>query len=187
MKRILYILLGLALLCSCGSRSKAPSMRTQKDAEEEFTSSLTVNDTTVVLNLTETFMSLVKADKVEEAVDMITVLSQEVVYKPSDDYYAELVDRFRGMKISSYELYKYYFTTEGNNDVCYVAESHAFGNTPTNIKVTFNPICVDGKWFLALKDGNQSSKLLPEDKQVHDMAPAPAKVRLNTRPSTTEE
>lgn len=187
MKRILYILLGLALLCSCGSRSKAPAMRTQKDAEEEFTSSLTVNDTTTVLNLTETFMSLVKADKVEEAVDMITVLSQGVVYKPSDDYYAELVGRFRGMKVDSYKLDKYYFTTEGNNDVCYVTQCMAYGDTPMTIKITFNPICVDGEWFLALKDGNQPSKLLPKDKQVHDMAPAPAKVRLNTRPSTAEE
>ena len=185
MKKILYILLVLGLVSSCSSRGSAPVFKTQKDAEEEFTSSLTARDTTVVLNLTETFMSLVQTDRVEEAVDMITVLSQGVVYKPSDSYYAELVNRYRGMKILSYKLDKYYFTTDGNNDVCYVTECGSL-DSPMVFKLTFNPICVDGKWYLALKDGNQSSKLLPKDKQIHDMAPAPAKVRLNTSPSFEE-
>ena len=94
-----------------------------------------------------------------------------------------MVDRYRSMKISSYKLENVFFTTEGNNDVCYSTVSHLYGmDQPMNIKITFNPVCVDGKWFLALKDGNQSSKLLPKDKQVHDLAPAPAKVRLNTKP-----
>lgn len=142
---------------------------------------MSANDTTAVLDLTGLFMSLVQSDRVEQAVDMITVLSQGVVYKPSDDYYDELVNRFRGLHINSYKLDKYFFTTEGNNDVCYVTECGSESN-PMILKITFNPICVEGKWYLALKDGNQSSKLLPNDKQVHDMAPAPSKVRLNTRP-----
>ena len=185
MKRILYILIGLVLICSCGSRVSSTIEKTQKDAELNFTSTLTVDDTTAVKNLTETFLSLVMEDKVEDAVSMINVLSYGVVYKPSDDYFDELVDRFRGMHISSYSLEKVYFTTEGNNDVCYSTVSHMYGSDqPMNIKITFNPIKVDGKWYLALKDGNQSSKLLPKDKQVHDLAPAPPKVRLNTRPGT---
>lgn len=159
-------------------------MKTAKDAEIEFTSGLTASDTAAVLNMTDTFMSLVKEDRVEEAVSMITVLSQGVVYKPADEYFVELVNRFRGMKIASYQLYKYYFTTEGNNDVCYITESEPQQNGQSmTVKVTFNPLNVDGQWYLALKDGNQSSKLLPLDKQIHDMAPAPKKIRLNKRPS----
>lgn len=187
MKRILYIVFCLVIISSCGPKVKSSDLKTQKDAELEFTSSLTVNDTTAVLNLTDTFMSLVKEDKVEDAVSMITVLYQGVLYKPSDKYFQELVDRYRNMKISSYELQQIFFTTEGNNDVCYSTEAHMFGSSePMNIKITFNPICVDGNWYLALKDGNQSSKLLPKDKQVHELAPAPAKVRLNTKPSTVQ-
>lgn len=119
----------------------------------------------------------------EEAVDMITVLSNNVVYKPSDRYYLELVSRFRSMRISSYNIEKYYFTTEGNNDVCYLTKSvTSDGEATMEIRITFNPIKVDGTWYLALKDGNQSSKLLPKDRQIHDMAPAPESVRLNTKP-----
>ena len=158
------------------------NVKTHIEAEEEFLSTLTESDTTAVLGLADKFMSLVKEGSVSEAVDMITVLYEGVVYKPADEYYSELVSRFTRMKIISYELYKYYFTTEGNNDVCYDAYFiPAAGSEPMKIKITFNPIKVDGAWMLSLKDGNQSSKLLPKDKQVHDMAPAPAPVRLNVR------
>lgn len=184
MKKLLFIFLGISVLFSCSRGSKTPEYRTHSDAENEFVSSLTAVDTTAMLGLTDKFMNLVKDGNVEEAVDMITVLSQNVVYKPSDRYYLELVNRFRSMQIDSFTLLDYFFTTEGNNDVCYLTESNAVpGADPIKFKITFNPIKVDGEWYLALKDGNQSSKLLPKDKQIHDMAPAPESIRLNTRPS----
>lgn len=177
----------MSIICSCHSGSKSPSVKTQKMAEDEFVSSLTAADTTSMLGLTDRFMSLVAEDKVESAVDMVTVLYHGVVYKPSQEYYDELVSRFRGMNLASYELEKYYFTTEGNNDVCYRTESKPLADGSSfKVKVTFNPIKVDGVWYLALKDGNQSSKFLPKDKQVHELAPAPAAVRLNKKPSSGE-
>ena len=184
MKRILYIFVGLVLLCSCAGRSNSPVWKTQKDAEEEFVSTLTAADTAAVLELTDKFMSLVKDDKVEDAVGMVTVLFEGVLYKPSDDYFVELVNLYRSMRIASYTLDKYFFTTEGNNDVSYMTESKTIvGDSPMKLRVVFNPVKVDDSWYLALKDGTQSSKLLPKDKQIHDMAPAPESIRLNTRPS----
>lgn len=184
MRRILFILLGISILCSCNRSSKAPVYRTHLDAENEFVASLSASDTTAMLGLTDKFMSLVKDGYVVDAVNMITVLSNSVVYKPSDNYFDELVNRFSSMQIASYNLAGYYFTTEGNNDVCYQTVSKSVnGREPKNVKVTFNPIKVDGEWFLTLKDGNQSSKFLPKDKQVNDLAPAPESIRLNKRPS----
>jgi hypothetical protein len=50
------------------------------------------------------------------------------------------------------------------------------------MKLMFNPVFIDGQWYLTFKDGSQSSKdLLPEN-QVHEMAPAPKDIRLNKKP-----
>lgn len=184
MKKVLYILLGLAFVCSCHHGSRVPAYKTHLDAETEFVKSLSASDTAAVLGLTDRFMSLVRDGDVADAVGMITVVSQNVVYKPSDRYFLELVNRFTNMDVDSFTLLDYYFTTEGNNDVRYMTESTPDGAAaPIKVKVTFNPVKVDGQWYLALKDGNQSSKFLPKDKQIHDMAPAPESIRLNTRPS----
>jgi hypothetical protein len=44
-----------------------------------------------------------------------------------------------------------------------------------------NPVYVNGKWFLTFKDLGQSSKALPADKQIHELAPAPTAPRLNKK------
>ena len=47
------------------------------------------------------------------------------------------------------------------------------------MKLMFNPVYIDGSWYLTFKDGSQSSRDLPLDKQIHELAPAPNAPRLN--------
>ena len=187
MKKIIFILSFLVLVASCKSGvrySGAHGEKTQQDAEAEFLASLSEADENAVLNMAEDFMRKLKDGQVEEAVDMIYVLHNDVVYQKSDEYTTQLVNRFRyTFPVYTYERRYYSFSTEGNNDISY---SYTFGpeqngQAPT-MRLMFNPVFVDGLWYLTFKDGSQSSKDLPLDKQINAMAPAPNSIRLNKPP-----
>ena len=186
MKKLIFILSVLILVASCKSGTHYSGSRgekTQKDAEAEFLSSLTQSAQDDVLNLADECMKKFQVGQVEEAVDMIYVLYNNVVYKKSASYTTSLINRFkRQFPVMSFKRLYYSFSTEGNNDISY---SYTFGpeengNAPT-MKLMFNPVYVDGKWYLTFKDGSQSSRDLPLDKQIHEMAPAPQAPRLNKK------
>ena len=187
MKKLFILLAAVAVLVSCHSRPKysgAHGEKTQKDAEAEFVASLTQSDEDAVLALADECMSKFQAGQLDEALDMIHVLHNNVVYKKSASYTAQLKQRFEAYPVLSFERLYHSFSTEGNNDISY---SYVFepanGNIPASTrKLMFNPVYIDGKWYLTFKDGSQSSRDLPLDKQVNDLAPAPAAPRLNTRP-----
>ena len=185
MKKLFILLAAAAVLVSCGPKySGMNGEKTQKDAEAEFVSSLTKSDQDAVLALADDCMRKLQSGRVDEAVDMIYVLYNDVVYRKSDSYSAELIERFKAFPVRSYERDFYAFSTEGNNDISY---SYVFapgrnGSGAQTMKLMFNPVYVDGQWYLTFKDYGQSSKALPVEKQIHELAPAPNAPRLNKRP-----
>ena len=112
---------------------------------------------------------------------MIYVLYNDVVYKKSASYTADLVQRFKSFPVVSYERLYHSFSTEGNNDISYsyVFAPASGGRSAQTMKLMFNPVYIDGSWYLTFKDGSQSSRDLPLDKQIHELAPAPNAPRLN--------
>lgn len=52
------------------------------------------------------------------------------------------------------------------------------------MKLMFNPVFIDGTWYLTFKDGNQSSRDMREENQIHELAPAPTAPRLNLKPDS---
>ena len=179
MKKFLTLIFTICLLSSCGPRySGANGEKTQKDAEKEFLSSLTDESKREVLQMAEYFMEKLKNGPLEDAVNMIYVLHDNVIYQKSEEYKHELILRFSVMPVIDYSLDYFNFSTQGNNDICYTTKMSNEENAPT-IKLTLNPVLVDGKWYLTFKDGSQSSMALPEDKQIHELAPAPTEITLN--------
>jgi F0F1-type ATP synthase gamma subunit len=180
MKKIFVLLAAFAVLLSCGPKySGSHGEKTQKDAEAEFVSSLTQADQDAVLELADDFMGKLKSGRVDEAVDMIYVLYNDVVYKKSDSYTAELIQRFGFFPVRSFKREYYAFSTEGNNDISY---SYVFGDDASKtMKLMLNPVYVEGQWYLTFKEQGQSSKALPIEKQIHELAPAPDAPRLNKK------
>lgn len=169
--------MALALLAiSCRERGRS-DVFTYEDAEKEFLSSLTVNDTSAVLSMTGSFMEQLKSGMTDSAVVLVNVLEDGVLYASSDNYRNELRSRFAVFPVLDYELIKYSFSTPGNNDVCY---TYKF-NDDDKLKLVFNPVKVDSVWYITLKDGTQSSLDLPENRRVHPRSPAPSAVRLHTK------
>lgn len=174
MKKYLFILLSLAVAVSCHTSNN--KIVTYEDAEKHFIASLTSLDTSSVISMTNGFMEFLVDGKIDSAVQQINVLDGEVLYKSSSKYLDELSGRFSLFPVLKYELVRYSFSTEGNNDVCY---KYWFDESHT-MKLVFNPVKVDDRWYLTMKDGTQSSKDLDEDKQVHPKSIAPEKIVLNT-------
>ena len=184
MKKLFILLAALAVLVSCGPKySGSHGEKTQKDAEAEFVSSLTQAEKDAVLALADDFMGKLRAGRVDEALDMIYVLYNDVLYRKSDAYNAQLVQRFKMFPVRSYERVYYAFSTEGNNDISY---SYVFASSPGSVggetmRLMLNPVYVDGQWYLTFKETGQSSRDLPKEKQIHELAPAPNAPRFNKR------
>ena len=174
MKKIISIVLCIFALVSCNTnKNKLPKMQYQ--AEAEFNASLKQSDKDKLMQLTESFMSLVKSGDVEKGVSLIYVLDGNVVYQKSPEYTDLLVKRFSPFVSCDYDFVSVAYSTPGNNDVVYnVAIPGGI-----SLRITFNPVFVNGDWYLTMKDGYQSSKDMAESDQIHPYAPAPAPVRLN--------
>ena len=182
MKNLFVLLATFFVLVSCGPKySGSHGERTQKDAEAEFVSSLSSSDRDAVLTLADDCMSKLQAGRIDEAVDMIYVLYNDVVYSKSPSFTADLIQRFKVFPVLSFERLYYSFSTEGNNDISYsyVFEEGRDGHPAQTIKLMFNPVFIDGEWYLTFKESGQTSKDLPLDKQLHELSPAPATPRLN--------
>lgn len=178
MKKLFILFVTIALAASCGSHSGSRGEKTQMDAQKEFSEGLSQSDTTDMLHASEEFIIKVTAGQIDEAVDMLYVLYDNQLYGKSDSYTAELKNRFAMFEGVSYELDYYAFSTQGNNDACYRLR---FGEGPdaASMRITLNPVLVDGKWYLTLKDGSQPSSVMAPDRQVNPLAPAPEEITLH--------
>lgn len=169
----------LALLSACKS---SPKPYLYKDAERDFIASLTLNDTLNFLALGQNFMESLLGGDVDDAMESLCVVYQNVLYKVSDRSLNKLKARFRRFPVTEYELVDYSFSTAGINDLVYRYSSFGpLGESPA-MKLTLNPVKVEGRWYLTLKDAYMSSKALAPHNQVSPNLPAPDTLRLNRKP-----
>lgn len=186
MKKILYTLTAVLLITSCSSHPKYSGHngeKTQKDAEAEFISNIKASDSLAVVKTGEKCMQLLKDRKLDEALSMLNVLKDNAVLPLPDDYSEHLRKRFTIMPVYDFSFDYFAFSTEGNNDLAYIYEfgqKNEDGVAPT-IKLTFNPVKVDGRWYLTLKDLGMSSKTMSPESRILDMAPAPEKIKLGSK------
>lgn len=177
-KALIFILLSATLIAGC----KQNKIVTYQDAENAFLKSLTPQDTMEVMTAADDFMTFLQEGNVNEALSRLNVLyTDNVLYKPSDEYLNNLRSRFERMPVIKYHLDHFAFSTAGVNDICYrysISEPDENGSAPT-IKLVLNPVKVGKNWYLTLKDGSQASMDKLDDGQINPMAPAPEPIRLN--------
>lgn len=168
------LLLFAALSCTC-----SPKVLTYSDAERAFISSLTADDSLVVAVMGDMFMSGLKAGDLDSTLAVLKVVEHNVLYAISDQTVSELKVRFESMPVVDYELTRLTFSTEGVNDMVYrYSFSGSLADSPA-IKFVLNPVKVEGRWYLTLKDAYQNSKDLNEKDQTHPLAPAPSPIKLH--------
>ena len=185
MKKILAVLCTLCLLAAChnGGR-KNQKFNTFESAQASFAATITPADSAAVIAATEEFMSLVKSGEIDAALSHIYVVDNDTLFLPAPQSLASIKSKFTLFPVLSYKMTDIAFQTSAINDVTYqyVFQEAAEGSNPATLKIAFNPVKVDGKWYLTLKDGNMTSKSMQQDLQMNPMAPAPKDVKLPVKP-----
>ena len=154
MKKLVYFsLMALILLCVSSCKKKTPLQKM-----EEFTSSLTSADTTQMLKLSNDCMELLKAKKIDNALSMLYEYNDSTKeVTPLTPQARKRYERmFRIFPVVDYELVYYSFQLEGINDVKYkiifAQEENVAENGEAATALMFNPVKVDGTWYLTVKN-----------------------------------
>jgi hypothetical protein len=168
-------------LAACSGHSQKEeeaSIKTYAEAEKEFTESLSHEDSIQVIGLSERCMHLLKCDSTDAALAMLYSVHQGSMKPLEGDELAMQKSRFKRFPVKEYELEKFAFSTQGLNDVKYRVEfapKDANGYAPT-ISIMFNPVKLDGQWYLCLKSPEQPGKDM--ENPLHENAPAPDDVNM---------
>ena len=188
MKKIFAVLCTLCLLAACHNNGgRQQKLNTFESAQKAFTSTLTSADTAAVTAATDEVMSLLQSGAIDAALSHIYTVYDDVLYRPSDESLLRLKSKFKNFPVLSYRMTDIAFQTQAINDVTYVYSfsQNEDGSDAATFKIGFNPIKIDGEWYLTLKDGNMTSKTMQEEYQLNPMAPAPNEVRLPENPEKT--
>lgn len=156
MRLLRYLCFAAAVvLCLASCRHKA-----ERKAADDTAPAMTLDgrDTTAVYDLTAQFLELLKAKKVDEAVDMLYFLDADMQVVPLPD---SLVERqkmvFRTFPVLRYTIDSIIFNTETDSQVKYTIEffEKQPGDTRPNTTSFFiKPMRVKGKWYLTMFDSN---------------------------------
>lgn len=153
------------LLFACNN---SPKVVTYQDAERQFRSTLTNEDTLEVRILAQEFMERLAAGNPAGAVDLLYVVTGSVLTKVQEPEASKLARRY-GAPVTEWMVDKCEFSTQANNTyVCrYTVGDKELSDS--GLKFVFCPIKIGEDWYLTLKEGPAT---------VHPLAPAPYPVRL---------
>lgn len=154
MKKIIISSL-LSLLCLfftfCGNKnSKSAS---EVDNVDEIVSSVEITE---VIEKTNLCMDYLEEEDLDRALDLLfEITSGGKVVKLDDQQKSEFVKRFKMFPVLSYKLESFSFDGDFDNSVTYSTvffEKDENDKIPNTIAVVFNPVKIDGEWYLTLKN-----------------------------------
>lgn len=180
MKKVyfLLILFGGFLFTMCTNSEKKVHFKTYEEASHEFISSLTHMDTVAVLKLSTDVMELLKNDKIDEALDSLYMIKDSQLYKLDSNKKQSLRNRFKMFPVLDYKYENLSFTSQGINDIKYTIRFHidSITNNSKSMVLMFNPVKVEGNWYITVKEKGQLSN--DTDEQIHPQSFAPKEITL---------
>lgn len=165
MRKIVYFTLiatCLLTIASCNQKSKS-----QFEQKEEFRESLNKQDTVQMLKLADDCMELLMHKNINGALDMLNEYddSTNSVTTLSEQTRANYLRIFNMFPVLKYQRVSYSFMLEGLNDVKYdvifAEEEHPEINGVPKTSFMFNPVKIDGQWYLTVKRADQEIDRIP--------------------------
>lgn len=149
----------ISLLVACGSKEQ------KKEAVEDGVRvpvmTLTSEDTMTVTNLTKEFLENLKANKLDEAIEMLHYMDKN---KKLVDLPKDMVDKqrkiFAMFPVLSYKIDSVIFYSETDSQVKYTVqffEKEEGDNHPNTTSFFIKPMRVDNKWYLTMADSNSDN------------------------------
>lgn len=158
LKSILLLLL-VSLFASCTSCGGDKNNEHPYHESTEFKKELTAEDTTRMLEISNMCMESLKAGHIDQALSQLYMYddSTETVKPLTAQKRKELQEVFKLFPVLKYSMNYFSFNTKGVNDVKYTIEffekTDSSDTAPNTIGFMFNPVKVDGQWYLTVKDG----------------------------------
>ena len=165
MKKIIYFALVvfiMSVVAACNQKSQS-----YVDKTKEFRDGLTEQDTAQMLKLADDCMELLKKKDVEGALSMLNEYDDSTgsVQPLSEQTRAKYQRLFKMFPVYKFERSSYSFMLEGLNDVKYdiifADEEHPEVNGVPKTSFMFNPVKVDGQWYLTVKRADQNIDRIP--------------------------
>lgn len=163
MRKLLYFALASAFILIAVSCGNKPKSRIEETID--FRSSLTEADTMQMLKICDDCMELLKNKDIDGALSMLNeyIDSTNSVQPLSDATRAKYTRIFNMFPVLEYQLAGYTFVLEGINDVKYsikfAEEEHPEKNGEPKTSFMFNPVKIEGQWYLTVKRPDQESTL----------------------------
>lgn len=163
MKKLLYFSIAavcFVIIASCSHNTKAPA-----DESQIFVGSLTNEDTLEMLKLSDDCMELLKNKNIDGALAMLNEYDDSTnSVKPLSEVTRAKYSRiFKMFPVLEYQRAGFTFMLEGLNDVKYTIvfaeEKNPELNGEPKTSFMFNPIKINGQWYLTVKRPDQEFSL----------------------------
>lgn len=136
---------------------------------------LTAEDTAQILSLSRSCMDTLKAGNVDAALKMLYAMRDGKAVSLPAEKEKQLRKNFKYFPVINYKLDYYSFSNIDNNDVKFQIEffkhTDPSDNTPNTIGFMFNPVKIDGTWYLTVKEATQETT--QEDTEGNTQANTP--------------
>ena len=156
MKKVLLPIMAVAMVLFVACKGE------HKSASQIFQEGLTAQDSTTMLQKCDSCMQFLSEGRIDDALSMLVEYddSLQQVSPLSDETRASYKRKFTLFPVLKYDLQYISFNTEGLNDAKYEVQ---FGPDEAGAPKTaymFNPVKVDGQWYLCVKNANQAVDIM---------------------------
>lgn len=156
---ILALILGYVQISCVDHKPKSSEEKAQEE-HAEFVKELTSEDTAQMIKICNDCMNTLKSGHIDDAMKMLHLITPDGDLQPlSQEKEMQLKKNFKFFPVIDYKLDYFSFNTSGINDVKYTIEffkKPEGDTTPNTINFMFNPVKKDGKWYITVKEADQS-------------------------------
>ena len=113
------------------------------------------------VDISRSCMDTLKAGNIDEALKMLFILRDGKAIPLPAEKEQQLRKKFKYFPVVDYKLDYYSFSSTDNNDVKFQIEffkhTSSDDHTPNTIGFMFNPVKIDGVWYLAVKEATKEA------------------------------
>ena len=145
---------------SCVDHKPKSSEQMVQEEHAAFVKELTSEDTVEMIKICNDCMNTLKSGRIDDAMKMFHLITPDGELKPlSQEKERQLRKNFKFFPVIDYKLDYFSFNTSGVNDVKYTIEFFEKKDgdaTPNTINFMFNPVKKSRKWYITVKEADQS-------------------------------
>ena len=152
--KTLFAVVVAVLLFSCGNKNQAPVEAPEEvDLREDQTMTRSGIDTMAILHLVNDYLTKLKENKIDSALDMLYEADGDTVVPLSDKGKAEILETLKSFPVLKYQIKSLNMFSEQDTEVRYIIEY--FEKTKDNpmqntLQCVINPRRVGYYWYLTV-------------------------------------